>query len=306
MNSFNLTNALYDRIGLYFHPYAALINHSCDYNSVVGFDGDELFVKAIQPIKKGEQIFISYIDTTSHYKIRQKELSERYFFDCQCSKCKQGTDGPEDSFLTPTPKDRSVLEAAEEKAYSLMQSATVETESSQVIDKLESAMHVLHQTSEWPITRQPYISIRDELITSLLSIGQFNKAFIQAAIRYICVDPVVYRHDAHPIRRVHAWALAKLAIHLSQGVEDNPHDSDALQNAQFNFSFIVWSILYRLVSTELESCTVPSFKRLVRSAFHEVHTVFTSNGVDPNDMKDEVKREWKKLDGIISAELGKE
>ena len=41
LNSFNFTTPFYDRIGLYLHPYAALINHSCDYNAVIGFDGDK-------------------------------------------------------------------------------------------------------------------------------------------------------------------------------------------------------------------------------------------------------------------------
>lgn len=306
LNSFNLTNALYDRIGLYLHPYVALINHSCDYNSVFGFDGDELFVKAIRPIKKGDQIFISYVDVTNPYKIRQKELSDRYFFTCQCSQCKRGIDTPQDAFLTSASKDSSALEAAEEKAYRLMESVDVDVEPLQTVDQLMSAMHVLRQTSIWPISRQPYVSCRDELVTSLMFTGQFNKAFIQAAIRYIRVDPVVYRYDVHPIRHVHAWALAKLAIHLSQGTELNPDDSDAVQKAELNLSFIVWSILHELVKREPESCTVPSFKQLVRTTFQEVHTVLISNGVDQKTLKTEISKEWDKLERVIRAQLGKE
>lgn len=295
---------MYDRIGLYLHPYAALINHSCDYNSIVGFDGDELFVKAVRPIKKNEQIFISYIDASDPHDIRRKKLSERYYFDCQCSKCFEGTtDTPEDSFLTAT-HDITALAVAETKAQAFMESISAPNcESTGAVRKLESAMQVLDQTSAWPITRQPYISLRDELIASLLTNGQFKKAFVQAAVRYIRVDPIVYPYDSHPIRHVHAWALVRLAIHLSQGIETNPGDGFTLERFELKFSLIIWSLLNKLINKESESCTVPSFKRMVQLAFYEVHKEFVSNGLDPSNMADEIEREWKKMEGVVSATL---
>ncbi|OJJ31158.1 hypothetical protein ASPWEDRAFT_176257 [Aspergillus wentii DTO 134E9] len=300
MNAFNLTNAQYDRIGLYLHPYAALINHGCDYNSVAGFDGDELFVKAIRPIKKGEQIFISYIDATNPLEYRRGELSERYYFNCQCSKCEKGTDTMEDRFLPTAPSDCSTLDASHRKTLELMESASdPDTEPLKAVNMLESAMQGLRQTGSWPIARQPYVSLRDELITSLLSAGRFKSAFIHAAIRCILIDPVIYSHDAHPIRHLHGWALAKLAIHLSQGMEANTDDPYALEAHGLNFNFIIWFILSKLVSQESESCTVPSFKRLVRSAFNDVHKEFTANGLDPMDMIDNIRKEWDKLERIV-------
>lgn len=285
------------------HPYAALANHSCDFNSTVGFDGDELFVKAVRPIKKDEQILISYIDASNPYDIRRKELSERYYFDCQCLKCFKGTDTPEDRFLT-TKHDTAALAAAETKAQAFMESVSAPNcEPTGAVRKLESAMQVLDQTSAWPITRQPYISLRDELIASLLSNGQFKTAFVHAAVRYIRVDPIVYLYDSHPIRHVHAWALARLAIYLSQGIETNPGDDVALERFELNFSLIIWSLLNRLVNNESESCTVPSFKRMARLAFYEVHKEFVSNGLDPSNMADEIEREWENMEGVVSATL---
>lgn len=297
---------MYDRIGIYLHPYAALINHSCDYNSVVGFDGDELFVKAVRPIKKGEQILISYIDASGPYKVRRKELSNRYFFDCQCSKCSKGTDTPEDRFLT-TPPGGPTLKNAEREAHSLLESALGHNiEPTESVRKLESAMQVLHQTSAWPITRQPYISLRDELIASLLSTGRFKTAFAHAAIRYIRVDPKVYPYDSHPIRHIHSWALAKLAIHLSQGIEQNSDDTIPIERFGLNFGLIIWSVLNGLVKKESESCTVPSFKRMVKMAFFEVHQEFVVNGLEPTNMKDDIDREWEKVGAVVSAALEKE
>ncbi|KAJ5242916.1 uncharacterized protein N7469_001243 [Penicillium citrinum] len=302
LNSFNLTTAIYDRIGLYMHPYAALINHSCEYNSTVGFDGEELFVKAIRPIKKNEQIFISYIDTTTPKEIRCKELSERYFFDCKCVKCEKGTDTREDKFLESSSKDekgraKSIRTDAIRQCFKHIPEETIQ--------KLEQALHTLKQTSTWPLTRQPYASLRDDLIVALLSVNSFTRAFIQAAIRYLRVDPILYS-PAHPVRQVHAWILAKLAIFLSQGYEPDPKDPIQLHDFGINFHYILWYILADLASKQAESCTVPGFRSLVGANFQQVHTEFKSNGIDPSTAKPLVSAEWKKLERLVQFALDKE
>lgn len=297
---------MYDRIGLYLHPYAALINHSCDYNATVGFDGEELYIMAIRPIKKAEQIFISYIDTTAPNAVRRKELSERYFFDCQCTKCAKGTETPEDKFLN-TPKDMSILETAEKQALELMQEASnSDGKPEEEIQKLESAMRILKQTSNWPLARQPYASLRDQLIISLLSVNNFSKAFLHSAIRYLHIDPVLFS-PAHPIRQLHGWILAKLAIYLSQeGFESNSKEATLIQQSELNFHFVLWYILADLASRQTESCTVPSFKRLVMANFAQVHNEFKANGMDPSTSKAIVNAEWKKLERLVQVALDKE
>jgi SET and MYND domain-containing protein len=297
---------MYDRIGLYLHPYAALINHSCDYNATVGFDGEELYIKAIRPIKKDEQVFISYIDTTTPNEVRRRELSERFFFDCQCTKCAQGTDTPEDKF-TDTPKDTSILETAEKQALELLQEVTKsDLKPEEEIKKIESAMRILKQTSNWPLTRQPYPALRDQLILSLLSINNFSKAFLHTAIRYLRIDPVLFS-PAHPIRQLHGWVLAKLAIYLSQeGVESNSKEASMIQQSELNFHYVLWYILADLASRQGESCTVPSFKRLVGANFAQVHNEFKANGMDPSTSKAIVSAEWKKLERLVQVALDQE
>jgi hypothetical protein len=297
---------MYDRIGLYMHPYAGLINHSCDYNSTVGFDGEEVYVKAMRPIKQDEQIFISYIDTTTPYDIRRNELKERYFFDCSCIKCQKGTDTLEDQFIS-TPEDMTPLETAEREALELMQKATASsTEHAEAIEKLEAAMHKLHATGAWPLTRQPYASLRDKLIISLLSAGNFTRAFIHAAIRYLRIDPVVY-DKAHPIRHIHAWSLVRLTVFLSQeGFQPDPKDPVQIHEFKLNFHYLIWYILAELASTQLESCTVPSFKKLVGNQFVQVHNEFKANGLDPSKSKGVLAAEWQKLERLVTKALEKE
>jgi SET and MYND domain-containing protein len=187
-----------------------------------------------------------------------------------------------------------------------MQSASAsDAKPDEAIACLESALNALHKSSAWPLTRQPYASIRDQLIVSLLAGNNFNKAFIQAAIRYLRVDPELYS-PAHPIRHIHAWILAKLAIYISQGFEPNPRDPIQLQDFEINFHYILWYILADLASRQLESCTVPSFKKLVGANFAQVHNEFKTHGVDPSTQKAVVSAEWRKLERLVQYALDRE
>jgi SET and MYND domain-containing protein len=199
------------------------------------------------------------------------------------------------------------LETAEREALQLLQTATAsDTESAVAIEKLEAAMHTLHKTANWPLTRQPYASLRDKLIVSLLSAGNFTRAFIHSAIRYTKIDPVVY-DKAHPIRHIHAWSLVRLTVFLSQeGFPPNPKDPVQIQDFRLNFHFLIWYILAELTSTQSESCTVPSFRKLVSTQFAQVHNEFKANGIDPTKSRAALGAEMNKLEQMVTQALAKE
>ncbi|KAJ5711421.1 hypothetical protein N7488_005577 [Penicillium malachiteum] len=317
LNSFNLTTALYDRIGLYLHPYAALINHSCDYNATVGFDGEELFIKAIKPIKKHEQIFISYIDTTTPLQVRRSELSERYYFTCACPKCSKGpnpnlNESQNESLSTsPNTDDNptAIVETAERDALELLHAASdSDADPSTSIKSLKKGLSLLASAATWSLSRQPYPQLRDQIILSYLSTNSFSAAFIHAAIRYLRVDPLLYS-PAHPIRHLHAWILAKLAIYLSQSFETKPDDPVRLEDFQLNFHFILWYVLADLASRQMESCTVPSFRTLVGANFKQVNDEFRAQGIDlgsNSQAKALLGGAWANLERLVDAALEKE
>ena len=89
-NAFRAMSVSNDPVGLCFEPVMALANHSCTPNAAIVFDGRKIMLRALDPIKKGEQIFISYIDNTERRETRQAELREEYFFPCNCEKCTKG------------------------------------------------------------------------------------------------------------------------------------------------------------------------------------------------------------------------
>ncbi|KAK2049104.1 tetratricopeptide [Colletotrichum somersetense] len=66
--------------------WAAYINHSCVANAKKEYAGDLMVLRALRPIKKGEEIFHSY-DESADYEARQMALMTTWGFECSCALC---------------------------------------------------------------------------------------------------------------------------------------------------------------------------------------------------------------------------
>jgi hypothetical protein len=79
------------QIGLF--PRIARINHSCRPNLSYYWNEklNKRIVYATRPIKKGEEVFVSYIPLLLTHEERQKHL-DRYGFKCHCEACSQERD----------------------------------------------------------------------------------------------------------------------------------------------------------------------------------------------------------------------
>ncbi|KAJ5542285.1 hypothetical protein N7535_004705 [Penicillium sp. DV-2018c] len=304
VNRFSLTNSVFTRVGLYMHPYASLINHSCDYNSVVAFDGEELYVKAIRPIKKGEQIFITYTDPTIPRWIRRQVLKKRYFFDCRCTKCLTEPDDLETRFFS-TPRSKETLLKTEREAIKSMRIA-VAADPADSVEKIQTVMRNLRESVQWPLTQQPYVSCRDELIISSLQAGRNTLSFIHAAIRSLRINPKIY-DKAHPLRQYHSYRLAE--IMLQPSIHQLPSDpKDPVQIGDYNlpFQYLAWKILHELDGFQSTSCTMPSFKKLVADKYADLHGQLKGHGYDPVNVPSLVFEEWNKLERLVDDVLSKE
>ncbi|KAL4871940.1 hypothetical protein BDV12DRAFT_183489 [Aspergillus spectabilis] len=309
LNSFNLTNALYDRLGLYLHPYAALINHSCNYNAIVAFDGPQLYIKAIRPIAKDDQISISYIDTTFPTHIRQKEVQERYFFTCGCTKC--ATPEPP----TPTGEAANVAKAAFDVLTEHGLSAAVGPKPCLSSDDISSLALIIQSliSHSWPKTVQPFPALLDEMITADISSGEYGHAFLNCALRFSRLDPAVYPIESHPLRLIHALTLARVCLHISQtdpdltlpeSVKGGLGDFLRAGEVSVDYGLLGWTVLAELVSKEGGEgggCMVPGFWGMVKRKFREVHGEFLRTGVDPRGMGTEIRREWMVLGKVVGG-----
>lgn len=63
------------------------VNHSCEPNCVSSYDGADVFLIALKDIQIGEEITVSYTDTSKPRSIRKSYLKQNLFFDCQCILC---------------------------------------------------------------------------------------------------------------------------------------------------------------------------------------------------------------------------
>lgn len=106
-NSLTVYTATYDALGMCVDPFVSSANHSCDPNAMSVWDGNKLSFRSLRPIKREEEICITYIDASWPRERRKRELSERYYFDCHCSKCSRGELSKQEAFLRDPPPDEA-------------------------------------------------------------------------------------------------------------------------------------------------------------------------------------------------------
>eukprot|EP01102_Stenamoeba_stenopodia_P004764 TRINITY_DN1511_c0_g1_i1.p1 TRINITY_DN1511_c0_g1~~TRINITY_DN1511_c0_g1_i1.p1 ORF type:complete len:466 (-),score=157.01 TRINITY_DN1511_c0_g1_i1:1058-2407(-) len=89
LNSFSIWNdpSMRQRgIGVYVSP--SFMNHDCNPNvNLKRYSTSLLEFCAARPIKKGEEITISYVDTSEELDVRRQKLRSTYLFLCRCQRC---------------------------------------------------------------------------------------------------------------------------------------------------------------------------------------------------------------------------
>ncbi|KAI5699330.1 hypothetical protein M8J75_001218 [Diaphorina citri] len=82
-------NAKINYVGVGIYPTVSLFNHDC-YPAVTRyFNGKNIIVKALRPLKPKEVVAENYglVFSRKHLIDRQKVLSARYWFECKCRAC---------------------------------------------------------------------------------------------------------------------------------------------------------------------------------------------------------------------------
>ncbi|KAK4230713.1 hypothetical protein QBC38DRAFT_468621 [Podospora fimiseda] len=93
-NAFNRLDPDTGATGIFLDPSLAMVNHSCIYNAFVGFEKRTATLRATQQIDEGDEIMISYIDSTLPRSTRQGAL-RLYHFTCGCPRCSGNLDAYE-------------------------------------------------------------------------------------------------------------------------------------------------------------------------------------------------------------------
>lgn len=247
INSITLVSPTFDQLGMSFDPAIALLNHSCNPNSAVVFDGNIASLRSIRDISEGEQVTISYIDNTFKRATRRQQLREQYFFECKCSGCEPSENkfSGRDSFqcekcktLLPEPllKGQLVcpkchtaqtisldsLRNLEIKAFTILESTATPTHNlnSLLNDILLPTLASLTSCPSWPTIRQPAPSIRRQIYHLALDSQNFEAAFHHSNV--LSTPPLLDLHPKpyHPLRTVQLYTTASL-ISLLASQENN-------------------------------------------------------------------------------------
>lgn len=191
----------------------------------------------MKPIKKGEEISMHYTDVTNPFSVRQADLKARYYFNCQCPKCKKGAKFPEDAFAK-RPEDLSAdyckiadnlisrheaslhkfflpvndettqrrLAAIQAEAFSVANRPEGDLEEAEIIATLKMCIG----SGMWTWTRQPVPELCRKLFGAYISAGSVYRAFRIGLKRHFEITPKIYPQTFSPDRLIDLWALSTI------------------------------------------------------------------------------------------------
>jgi hypothetical protein len=236
-NAFRATLADDTPVGLCFEPILAQANHSCSPNAVVVWDGRSVALRALEPISKGDQVFISYITATEDRQSRQRDLKRRYFFDCQCEKCSKD-ESPYSTFRRSAPKAEGridllcnsrhlineafdftevlgnhVMDVSKANSY-LQESQSLNADPAAKEKLLKQGINASDALSG-RFALHPCPKIMHELYLDYLDQSSFLNALIVLLFLFLHCDLYNYPQPHHPVRVIRLFTVAKLLKHLS-------------------------------------------------------------------------------------------
>ncbi|XP_065178834.1 histone-lysine N-methyltransferase SMYD3-like [Sycon ciliatum] len=96
-NSMSIYNSEFQNTGIGLYARLSKINHSCDPNCVVMFNGPTAHLRTLKAIAEGEEITISYIDVLNTTERRRDLLRTQFHFFCTCPVCVRSSQGDQDA-----------------------------------------------------------------------------------------------------------------------------------------------------------------------------------------------------------------
>ncbi|PQE04341.1 SET domain protein [Rutstroemia sp. NJR-2017a BBW] len=232
-------------IGLCLDPVLARANHSCRPNAAITFNGRCATLRALFPIAKDEQIFISYIDESQRGEVRRAALKESWFFTCDCARCTEPSLASsyrnflESPVVYPASLDTLIPYNETKKFSEKVLREAVPTDILRLYSSLHVIRHIEHLNANPPtlpvgpalnrrlealkanisslndfllIHRfiQPFPTLLNEVYLIYLQKADYMSALIILLFLIIYLDPVEYPSPYHPQRATRLLALYKL------------------------------------------------------------------------------------------------
>ncbi|CAH0520496.1 unnamed protein product [Peronospora belbahrii] len=223
-NNFSICDELLLELGAGCFPLAAMINHSCDPNCAITFVSKtlDMEIRAMKPIKSGEEITQTYVDIALPRRERQQRLQRKYHFCCKCARCSQPFQDPGslDAFLDAdidgvpqelwTQERQDEVEQALQNASSVTNCVTNQATSAKQQQQCITALETLAE-HEGRILHRDNIA-RLQTFSALFS-AEMERGSVEVASKYgermLEFYKRVYSSN-HPVTGLHLFTLGDL------------------------------------------------------------------------------------------------
>lgn len=205
-NCFSISDGELQDVGVGLYPSMSLLNHDCQPNCIMMFEGKRLTLRAVRVIRSAEELTISYTDILAPSKDRRSQLQEQYHFRCECKRC-----STEDKDCEMLSGEKSAWTSIKDSIHHLEQ-----LQSEQHWDELlKESQALLHRHSDVVPDRNIYmLRLLDLAMDACISLDDYETA-LEYGNR--ALGPYkLYYSDPHPSRAVELLRVGKLQHFLGR------------------------------------------------------------------------------------------
>ncbi|KAL1586937.1 hypothetical protein WHR41_04017 [Cladosporium halotolerans] len=328
-NTIALTSALDDiSLGIGFDNIVCSANHSCDPNLIVFFNQPQLLLRALKPIKKGDELFIKYVDTSNPFSVRQAELNDQYLFSCRCPKCRKGATHAEDKLLKPADQLKpefitladNLVKRHEKQLHKFFVPATpaeaqrrvsaIQAEAFAVSgttfdyqkgndaaseDEIKDALKLCLNSGMWSYTRQPVPHLLRQLLVRYLSAGEVYRAWRIGAKKHFECSPALFPQPFYSDRVIDCWMMAN----VTKALCGNPSTREIYEETRkggLDLQIVFLGFMLELHDNIDKSYGWESpFGKVVAEAYQQV---MASVPMPVEKIREAVAETWPKLEAV--------
>lgn len=307
-----------------FDPLICSANHSCEPNAVITFTQPGQSIRALKPIKAGDEIFVHYVDISNPFSVRQLELKDGYYFNCRCNKCKKGSKFPQDEFRKMAEdiddehfeladklveRYRDVLDkymvpandARAQERITAMQAeafAVSQQKGSVSVDDVKAALKMCINTGMWTWTRQPVPKLCRNLFSLYLANADVYRAFRVGIKLYFEILPVISPQPFYPERLIMAWNLSTI-VNVLCGPMHEEVCTELAKEAGIELRVIYCGLLFDLYdNTDLMYDNQSSFGMLISGTYEQI---IPQLGHPEQELRDKAKAMYAKVEELARS-----
>ncbi|KAI0857215.1 SET domain-containing protein [Xylaria cubensis] len=319
-NACGLASPLDDvHLGIGFDPLICSANHSCDPNATLVFSQPRQEIRALRVIKPGEEIFIRYTEVTNPFSVRQADLKERYFFTCQCIKCKKGEGLEEDQYLKrpedlesehhkladtlvrrhePTLSKFLVSGSDARRVAAIQAEAYAVLENKQApIDEVRKAIQMCIDSKLWPWTRQPVPQLCRRLFALYLESGSIYLAFLLGIKLHFEILPPLYLQEFDSGRLINAWVVSTLINVLCGPTNQSLHQEFAQRGLELRLIYFGFLFYLHENTPKMYGASTP-FGKVIQSTYEQI---MAGVSMPEADIKEKISIAWPTLETLAKS-----